>query len=175
MGSRPVSGCAAVVPSASACQIGPQRAVTGSEWAPSGLTQTDLKEFAMITPRELLDTSIGQLWTLARFLGEQLGEGMEGAEPTTAEARACHEILRSLRVLIVRLEAADHGIGGDIDPPLAARHFLRGTANLPPKLPLSASCLKGRFGPPVAGNPSQPQPPNQVGGQEFSRACSASI
>jgi hypothetical protein len=89
----------------------------------------------MITPRELLDTSIAQLWTLARFLGEQLGEGREGAEPATAEARACHELLRSLRVLILRLEAADHGRGGNIDPPLAARHSLRGTANLPPKVP----------------------------------------
>ena len=73
----------------------------------------------MITPRELLDTSIAQLRTLARFLGEQLGEGREGAEPATAETRACHEILRSLRVLILRLQAAGHESGGDIDPPLA--------------------------------------------------------
>jgi hypothetical protein len=105
----------------------------------------------MITPRELLDTSIAQLWTLARFLGEQLGEGREGAEPTTAEARACHEILQSLRLLIVRLEAADHGIGGGIDPPLVARHFLRATANLPPKLPPSSIVLEGAFRPPGSG------------------------
>jgi hypothetical protein len=96
----------------------------------------------MITPRELLGTSIAQLWTLARFLGEQLDEGVEGAEPTTAEARACHEVLRSLRVLILRLEAADHGIGGDSDPPLAATHSLRGTANLSPKLPPSSIVLE---------------------------------
>jgi hypothetical protein len=67
--------------------------------------ETDINEFAMITPRELLDTSIAQLWTLTRFLGEQLGEGREGAEPATAETRACHEILRSLSVLILRLQA----------------------------------------------------------------------
>jgi hypothetical protein len=59
----------------SASQIGLQRASTGSQWAPWGLTQTDIKEFAMITPRELLDPSIAQLWTLTRLLGEQLGEG----------------------------------------------------------------------------------------------------
>jgi hypothetical protein len=96
----------------------------------------------MITPRELLGTSIAQLWTLARFLDEQLDEGIDGAEPTTAEARACHEVLRSLRVLILRLEAADHGIGGDSDPPLAATHSLRGTANLSPKLPPSSIVLE---------------------------------
>jgi len=71
------------------------------------LTQTDMKEFTMmITPRELLDTSIAQLRTLAGFLGEQLGDGRDGAESATAETRACHEILRSLRVLILRLQAA---------------------------------------------------------------------
>jgi hypothetical protein len=64
----------------------------------------------MITSRELLDTSIAQLWTLTRFLGEQLGEGREGAEPATAETRACHEILRSLGVLILRIQA-----GGKVD------------------------------------------------------------
>jgi hypothetical protein len=78
-----------------------------------------MKEFAMITPRELLDTSIAQLWTLARFLGEQLGEGREGAEPATAEIRACREILRSLSVLIPRLEAAGYGSGREIDLALA--------------------------------------------------------
>jgi len=39
----------------------------------------------MTTPRELLDTSIAQLWTLTRFFGEQLSEGREGAEPARAE------------------------------------------------------------------------------------------
>ena len=80
----------------------------------------------MITSRELLDTSIAQLWTLARFLSEQLGEGREGAEPATAETCACHEVLRSLSVLTLRLKAAGHGSDGDIDLPLAARHLLRG-------------------------------------------------
>jgi hypothetical protein len=84
-----------------------------------------MKEFAMITSRELLDTSIAQLWTLARFLGEQLGDGREGTEPATAETVACHEILRSLSVLTLRLQAAGHGGGGDISLPLAARPSTR--------------------------------------------------
>jgi hypothetical protein len=56
-----------------------------------------------ITAGELLDTSVAQLQTLAAFLGDQLGEGGEQAESATAEARACREILLSLRVLIMRL------------------------------------------------------------------------
>ena len=68
----------------------------------------------MITPRELLDTSIAQLRTLASFLSEQLGEGGDGAQPATAETRACHEILRSLSA-VIRLQAARHGSGDDFD------------------------------------------------------------
>ena len=71
----------------------------------------------MIAPPELLDTSIGQLWTLVRFLREQIGEGRGGAEPETAETRACHEILRSLSLLILSLHAAGHGGRGNIDLP----------------------------------------------------------
>jgi hypothetical protein len=62
----------------------------------------------MITPGELLDTSIGQLQTLVAFLGEQLGDRNERPEAATAEARACGEILLSLNVLIPKLEAARH-------------------------------------------------------------------
>lgn len=69
----------------------------------------------MITPRELLDTSIAQLATLVRFLGEQLREGREGAERDAAETRACREIVRSLSVLILGLQAAGHVRGGDMD------------------------------------------------------------
>ena len=58
----------------------------------------------MITSRELLDTSVAQLQTLVAFLGEQLDE--EGSRYATAETRACNEILRSLRILIVRFQAA---------------------------------------------------------------------
>jgi hypothetical protein len=79
--------------------------------------QTDMKEFAVITPRELLETSIAQLWTLTCFLGEQLGEGRD--EAATPETRVCHEILWYLSVLIPRLQAAGHGSGVDIEPPLA--------------------------------------------------------
>ena len=62
----------------------------------------------MITPGELLDTSIGQLQTLVAFLGDQLGGRNEQPELATLEARACEEILLSLSVLIPKLEAARH-------------------------------------------------------------------
>jgi hypothetical protein len=62
----------------------------------------------MITPGELLDTSIAQLQTLVAFLGDQLGDRNERPEPATLEARACEEILLSLSVLIPKLEAARH-------------------------------------------------------------------
>jgi hypothetical protein len=71
----------------------------------------------MIAPRELLDTSIAQLCTLVRFLGEQISEGRGGAEPATAETRACHEILRSVSEIILKLQAAGHGRTGNIDLP----------------------------------------------------------
>jgi hypothetical protein len=67
----------------------------------------------MITSRDLLDTSIAQLETLVRFLGEQLREGREGSERDAADTRACCETLRSLSVLILKLQAAGHGSGGD--------------------------------------------------------------
>jgi hypothetical protein len=66
----------------------------------------------MITPRELLDTSIAQLETLVAFLGEQLGDRNERLERGTSEARACEEILISLIVLIPKLEAARHTTPG---------------------------------------------------------------
>jgi hypothetical protein len=69
----------------------------------------------MITSRDLLDTSIAQLETLVRFLGEQLREGREGSERDAAETRACRETLRSLSVLILKLKAAGQGSGGNID------------------------------------------------------------
>jgi len=57
-----------------------------------------------ITTRELLDTSSANLRTLAAFLAEQLDEGVAGAD-LTVEVRACHEVLRSLRALIPKIEA----------------------------------------------------------------------
>jgi len=60
----------------------------------------------VITPGELLDTSVAQLETLAAFLGDQLGDGGEHAEFATAEALACREILLSLRALIMKLAPA---------------------------------------------------------------------
>jgi len=46
----------------------------------------------MITPAELLDTSIAQLETLAAFLGDQLGDRSARAASSTSETRACEEI-----------------------------------------------------------------------------------
>ena len=77
----------------------------------------------MITSRELLDTSIAQLWTLARFLGEQLGEDRDGIESDRAETRACREIVRSLRALILSLEAAGRVRGGDIELPATRQRW----------------------------------------------------
>ena len=57
------------------------------------------------TPRELLDTSIAQLQTLAAFLGDQLGESADDSDSSAlAEIRACQEILSSLGALIVKLQ-----------------------------------------------------------------------
>jgi hypothetical protein len=59
-----------------------------------------------ITPRELLDTSIGQLQTLAAFLSDQLGEtgGGTQAQLDALEVRACREVLHSLNVLIPKVQ-----------------------------------------------------------------------
>jgi hypothetical protein len=69
----------------------------------------------VITPGELLDTSMAQLETLAAFLGDQLGDGSEQPEFATAEALACWEILLSLRALILKL-APSLGTGGRPSP-----------------------------------------------------------
>jgi hypothetical protein len=63
----------------------------------------------MITTRELLQTSIGQLQILAAFLGEQLGGCDDRSKSETAETWACHAILDQLTALILKLESA----GGD--------------------------------------------------------------
>jgi len=56
----------------------------------------------MITPRELLDTSIAQLRTLAAFLDEQLDESAGGdtTQSSTLEVCACKDMLVSLTVLL---------------------------------------------------------------------------
>jgi hypothetical protein len=61
-----------------------------------------------ITPRELLDTSIAQLQTLAVFLSEQLAhtDGSQRAQSATLETLACREALVSLSVLIPKLQVA---------------------------------------------------------------------
>jgi hypothetical protein len=60
----------------------------------------------MIAPNELLDTSIGQLRTLAAFLREQLGHGA-GMPSASGQARACKELLASLSALIERATNVD--------------------------------------------------------------------
>ena len=57
----------------------------------------------LITPQEVLDTSVAQLETLAAFLCEQLDESIDDPRHSTRETRACKEILGSLRVLILRV------------------------------------------------------------------------
>jgi hypothetical protein len=59
----------------------------------------------IVTPRELLETSIAQLQTLTAFLGDHLAESTDQLEPT-AEIRACEEILVSLGALILKVQTA---------------------------------------------------------------------
>jgi hypothetical protein len=68
-----------------------------------------------ITPRELLDTSIAQLRTLAAFLGDQLGESGDDSEVSagTLEVCACKEVLVSLGALIPKLQATRNVISGE--------------------------------------------------------------
>jgi hypothetical protein len=68
----------------------------------------------LITPQEVLDTSVAQLETLAAFLCEQLDESIDDHRSVTRETRACKEILGSLRVLILRVsprERCPTGVG----------------------------------------------------------------
>jgi hypothetical protein len=58
-----------------------------------------------ITARELFDTSIAHLRTLAAFLAEQLDESVAGSDDIL-EVRACREILHSLTALIPKIDAA---------------------------------------------------------------------
>jgi hypothetical protein len=61
--------------------------------------QSEVGELAlMITRRELLETSIAQLQTLAAFLRDQLSETADG--PAGLETRACKEILSAVSRLI---------------------------------------------------------------------------
>jgi hypothetical protein len=61
--------------------------------------QFEGREFAlMITRRELLETSIAQLQTLAAFLSDQLSETAAGS--AGSETRACEEILGAVSRLI---------------------------------------------------------------------------
>jgi hypothetical protein len=61
----------------------------------------------LITPQEVLDTSVAQLETLAAFLCEQLDESIDDSRHVTEETRACKEILGSLRVLILKVRPGE--------------------------------------------------------------------
>jgi len=61
----------------------------------------------IVTPRELLDTSIAQLQMLTAFLGDHLGESADQTASSAApEIRACEEILVSLGALILKVQTA---------------------------------------------------------------------
>jgi hypothetical protein len=57
-------------------------------------------------PRVLLDTSIANLRTLAAFFADELGNCGQASEVPSPEARACHEALLTISVLIPKLQAA---------------------------------------------------------------------
>jgi hypothetical protein len=63
----------------------------------------------MITRRELLETSIAQLRTLANFLSDQLRETADRS--AASETRACKEILRAVDTLIQTHESACAELG----------------------------------------------------------------
>ena len=63
----------------------------------------------MITPRELLETSIAQLKTLAAFLSDQLADAADGV---AFETRACKEILRAVSGLIDSHQGSCAPVGG---------------------------------------------------------------
>jgi hypothetical protein len=69
-----------------------------------------------MTPREILDTSVAQLETLAAFMHEQLDLVIHDPEPLAAETRACDEILGSLNVLIFRVNRYYHCERSDASP-----------------------------------------------------------
>ena len=69
-----------------------------------------------ITTNELLDTTTAQLRTLAAFLREQLGHGTDSNAFASPQVRACREVLGSLSVLILRLQAAREARAGAGEP-----------------------------------------------------------
>ena len=81
----------------------------------------------IISPRELLDTSIAQLRTLAAFMSEQLAEGSDEPEVVTTETRACSEILCFLRALILRFETPDP-VAEEARPEMGSERPLRRNA-----------------------------------------------
>ena len=59
------------------------------------------REFALlVSPQELLDTSLAQLRTLTAFLHDHLYTGHQKSASAGPETRACEEIMRSLDEII---------------------------------------------------------------------------
>jgi len=56
----------------------------------------------LISPQELIDTSLAQLRTLTNFLHDNLPAHGQITESAALETRVCEEILRSLDELIAR-------------------------------------------------------------------------
>jgi hypothetical protein len=77
-----------------------------------------------ITPRELLDTSIGQLRTLAAFLSDQLNESSDRTKAVSLETRACRQIQRSLSRLISELPVGHcvNSTGNGVWPTVITTH-----------------------------------------------------
>jgi hypothetical protein len=62
-----------------------------------------IREFTLlISPQELLDTSLAQLQTLTAFLHDHLPADHQRAGSAGVEVRVCEDIMRSLDELIAR-------------------------------------------------------------------------
>jgi hypothetical protein len=66
----------------------------------------------LITPQEMLATSVAQLETLAAFLSEQLAESIDTPGHGPAEVDLCNEILGCLTVLIHRVRTRQRHAAG---------------------------------------------------------------
>jgi hypothetical protein len=67
-------------------------------------------------PSVLLDTSIENLRTLARFFTDELGNCGRTAPVASPQARACREALLTISVLIPKLQAARYLVADAAEP-----------------------------------------------------------
>jgi len=73
-----------------------------------GAGDVDAESGMMISPAELLDTSVAQLQTLTAFLGDQLRERTDRPDSPHRKLAHAKRSCVSLSVLILKLEAARH-------------------------------------------------------------------